>query len=72
MKVDSVPFPDEATAAGPAGAGLRVHRHGPAPVPAATPPCAADHPAQATGGGSAPARSASLQREYGREANARL
>lgn len=72
MKVDSVPFPDEATAAGPASAGLRVHRNGPAPAPVATTPCAADHPARTTGGASAPARSASLQREYGREASARL
>lgn len=73
MKVDPAPSAEEATAAGPAGAGLRVHRHGPAPVPATTPPCAADHPAGTTGGAaSAPARSASLQREYGREASARL
>lgn len=72
MKVDLAPSAEEATAAGPAGAGLRVHRHGPAPVPATTHPCAADHPRLVTGVGSTPARSASLQREYGREASARL
>lgn len=74
MKVDPAPFPEEATAAGPAGAGLRVHRNGPAPVPAATHPWVADHGGSDHGFADhpPPARSSSLHREYGREASARL
>lgn len=74
MKVDPAPFPEEATAAGPAGAGLRVHRNGPAPVPAATHPWVANHGVadHAVADHPPPARSSSLQREYGREASARL